>query len=142
MRFARKIFAILRRAGSFLAKRTDSSTAKMPAADPPDRRGTRRASVQIPVFVYGRTLGGDPFHEETYTILVNGNGGLISMSSRVRPGQRLVVTNQGNDQTEQCVVVSVGARATDRSNIALKFPASTPRFWRGLEIGQRPGLSR
>jgi hypothetical protein len=140
MRFARKIFAILRRAGSFLAKRTDRNTAKILTADRKDRRGTRRVSVQIPVFVYGRTTGGDPFYEETFTILVNGNGGLISMSSRVRPGQRLVVTNQGNDQTEQCVVVSVGARATDRSTIALKFPTSMPQFWRGLEIGKGPGV--
>ena len=138
MRFARKIFAILRRAGSFLAKGTDGSTAKMPTADPTDRRGTRRVSVQIPVFVYGRTLGGNPFYEETFTILVNGNGGLISMSSRVRPGQRLVVTNQGNDQTELCIVVSVEPRVTDRSKIALKFPAPMPQFWRGLEIGKGP----
>jgi hypothetical protein len=136
MRFARKIFAILRRVGWFRAKRTDSNTAKIPTAD---RRGTRRVSVHIPVFVYGRTLGGDPFHEETYTILVNGNGGLISMSSRVRPGQRLVVTNQGNDQTELCIVVSVEPRVTDRSKIALKFPKPAPLFWRGLEIGNSPG---
>jgi hypothetical protein len=140
MRFAPNIFAILRRVGWFRAKRTDSDTAKIPSADRKDRRGTRRVCVHIPVFVYGRTLGGDPFHEETHTILVNGNGGLISMSSRVRPGQRLVVTNQGNDQTEQCVVVSVGARAKDRNNIALKFPARIPQFWRGMEIGKGPGL--
>jgi hypothetical protein len=136
MRFARKIFAILRRVGWFRAKRTDGNTAKIPTAD---RRGTRRVCVHVPVFVYGRTLGGDPFHEETYTILVNGNGGLISMSSRVRPGQRLVVTNQGNDQTELCIVVSVEPRVTDRSKIALKFPKPAPLFWRGLEIGKSSG---
>jgi len=27
--------------------------------------------------------------------------------SSVQPGQRLVVTNEGNDQTQECVVVSV-----------------------------------
>jgi hypothetical protein len=134
MKVARKILAILRRAGSFLAKRTDSNTAKTSTAGPSDRRRTRRVSV----FVYGRTAGGDPFHEEAYTILVNGNGGLLSMSSRVRPGQRLVVTNQGNDQTELCVVVSVEPRVTDRSKIALKFPKPAPKFWRGLEIGSSP----
>ena len=138
MRFARKIFAILRRFAWFRAPRTDSNTAKIPSADRTDRRGTRRVSVHIPVFVYGRTVGGDPFYEETFTILVNGNGGLISMSSRVRPGQRLVVTNQGNDQTELCIVVSVEPRVTDRSKIALKFPKPAPLFWRGLEIGNSP----
>jgi hypothetical protein len=140
MRVARKIFAILRRAGSFLAKRTGASDLGKATVDPKDRRGTRRVSVHIPVFVYGRTPGGDPFYEETYTILVNGYGGLISMTSPVRPGQRLVVTNQGNDQTEQCVVVSVEASATGCSNIALKFPTPMPKFWRGLEIGKEPGV--
>lgn len=131
MRILRNIFAIFRR-----AKRTDGNTPKTFSAARMDRRGTRRVSVHIPLFVYGHTPGGDPFYEETYTISVNGDGGLISMTSPVRPGQRLVVTNQGNDQTEQCVVVSVRAHATDRSNIALKFPAPTPHFWRGLEIGK------
>ena len=133
MSIARKILAILRRAGSVLSGRRDRATVKSTIVD---RRGTRRVSVQIPLFVYGRTVGGDPFYEEAYTIQVNGNGGLISMSNHVRPGQRLVVTNQGNEQTERCVVVWVAARASDRSNIALKFPGPTPHFWRGLEIGK------
>jgi hypothetical protein len=140
MRVARKIFAILRRVGSFLAKRTGANHPGSASVDLKDRRGTRRVSVHIPVFVYGRTQGGDPFYEETYTILVNGYGGLISMSSPVRPGQQLAVTNQGNDRTEQCVVVSIEASATDRSNIALRFPTSMPQFWRGLEIGKCPGI--
>jgi hypothetical protein len=133
MTIARKIFALLRRAGSFLSGRKYRASVKSSFVD---RRGTRRVSVHIPLFVYGRTVGGDPFYEEAYTIQVNGNGGLISMSNPVRPGQRLVVTNQGNEKTERCIVVSVAARASDRNNIALKFPEPAPHFWRGLEIGK------
>src|SRR6202521_6469264 len=94
MKVAHKILAILRRAGSFLAKRTDSNTAKPPTAVPADRRRTRRVSVHIPVFVYGRTAGGDPFHEEAYTVLVNGNGGRFLMSRRGPARPRLVGTQQ------------------------------------------------
>jgi hypothetical protein len=140
MKIARKIFAKLWWAKSNLAKRTDTKSANTAVVGYTDRRGTPRVYVHIPLFVYGHTPGGDPFHEETCTISINGAGGLVSMSSRVQPGQRLVVTNQGNDQTEQCIVVSVVAGSTDGSNIALKFPAPMPQFWRELEIGKSPCL--
>ena len=58
------------------------------------------------------------------------------MSSRVQPGQRLVVTNQGNDQTEQCIVVSVVKGSSNGRKIALKFPSPMQWFWRELEIGK------
>ena len=136
MSVARKIFAMLRWAKSYPAKRPDPKTPGTTTLEITDRRVTPRVYVHIPIFVYGRTPSGDPFHEEARTISINGAGGLISMSSRVQPGQRLAVTNQGNDQTEQCIVVSVVAGTADGSNIALKFPAPMPQFWRGLEIGR------
>lgn len=136
MSVARKILAMLRWGKLYPAKRTDHRSNGTRTVELPDRRVTPRVHVHIPLFVYGHTQTGDPFHEETSTISINGAGGLISMSSRVQPGQRLVVTNQGNDQTEQCIVVSVVAGTTDGSNIALKFPTPMPQFWRGLEIGK------
>ncbi len=136
MRVTPKFIAMLRRVKSYLAKLTNAKTGGTSTAGYADRRRTPRVYVHIPLFVYGHTPGGDPFHEEACTISINGAGGLISMSSRVRPGQRLVVTNQGNDQTEQCVVVSVVAGPTDGGKIALKFPTPMPQFWRGLEIGK------
>jgi hypothetical protein len=128
-----KIFEALRRAELLRAKRKDIKTVGASDAGYTDRRTTSRIHVRIPLFVYGYTPGGDPFYEETYSIVVNGAGGLISMTSDVRPGQRLVVTNEGNDQSQECVVVSIEPY---RSHIALKFPAPTPQFWRDLEIGK------
>lgn len=136
MSVARKIIAMLRWGKSYPAKRLDYKITGTRTVELPDRRVTPRVYVHIPLFVYGRTPSGDPFHEEARTISINGAGGLISMSSRVQPGQRLAVTNQGNDQTEQCTVVSVVAGSADGSDIALKFPAPMPQFWRGLEIGK------
>ena len=136
MSVARKIFAMLRWGKSYPAKRTDHRSTGTRTVELPDRRVTPRVYVHIPLFVYGHTQTGDPFHEETSTISINGAGGLISMWSRVQPGQRLAVTNQGNDQTEQCIVVSVAGGLADANNIALKFPAPMPHFWRGLEIGK------
>jgi hypothetical protein len=136
MSLARKIFAMLRWGKSHPARRADHKSTGTGTLELIDRRVTPRVYVHIPIFVYGRTPSGDPFHEEARTISINGAGGLISMSSRVQPGQRLAVTNQGNDQTEQCVVVSVAEGTADGSDIALKFPAPMPQFWRELEIGK------
>jgi len=102
-----KIFEALRRAESLRAKQKESKTVGACNVGFTDRRTTSRIYVRIPLFIYGYAPDGDPFYEETYSIVVNGAGGLISTTSDVRPGQRLVVTNEGNDQTQECVVVSV-----------------------------------
>lgn len=136
MSVARKIFAMLRWGKSHPARRLDHKTTGPRTLELSDRRVTPRVYVRIPLFVYGRMPSGDPFHEEARTISINGAGGLISMSTRVRPGERLAVTNQGNDQTEQCIVVSVDGGSADAKKIALKFPTPMPQFWRALEIGK------
>jgi hypothetical protein len=132
-----KIFEALRRAESLRAKQKESKTVGACNVGYTDRRTTSRIYVRIPLFIYGYAPDGDPFYEETYSIVVNGAGGLISTTSDVRPGQRLVVTNEGNDQTQECVIVSVEPHD---GRIALRFPTPLPEFWRGLEIGKSPTL--
>ena len=100
-----------------------------------DRRATSRTDAHLPLFIYGSLLDGDPFYEETFTISINGAGGLTLMASNVQPGQRIMVTNQGNDQAQECVVVSAAARPAG-SYVAFKFPTLMPQFWHGLEIGK------
>jgi hypothetical protein len=131
-----KIFDALRRAELLRSKRKDTKAIGTSILGQMDRRETARIYVHIPVFIYGYSQSGSPFYEETYTIAINRNGGLISMTSRVQPGQRLVVTNEGNDQTQQCVVVSVEGQHVRGSFIALKFPTPMLQFWRELEIGK------
>jgi hypothetical protein len=131
-----KFLDALKRAEWLSAKRKDAKMAGPSTFGRTDRRMTGRIYVPIPLFIYGYTLAGNLFHEETCTIAINEGGGLISMTSRVQPGQRLVVTNEGNDQTQECVVVSVEAQLAHGNYIALKFSAPMPRFWRELEIGK------
>ena len=94
---------------------------------------TSRIYVRLPLSVYG--VGRDPFYEETHTISIHGAGGLILMASSVQPGQRILVANQGNNQTQECVVVSVAAQP-EGSYVAFRFPTPMPQFWHGLEIGK------
>lgn len=109
---------------------TETSTAEHT-----DRRATSRIGAHLPLFIYGSLPSGDPFYEESFTISFNGTGGLILMASSVQPGQRIMVTNQANDQTQECVVVSVAAQPAG-SYVAFKFPEPMPQFWHGLEIGK------
>jgi hypothetical protein len=104
-------------------------------AEHTDRRATSRIDAHIPLFVYGSLLSGDPFYEETITISINGTGGLILMVSSVQPGQRIMVTNQGNDLTQECVVVSVDVQPAG-SYVAFKFPTPMPQFWHEMQIGK------
>ena len=109
---------------------TETSTAEHT-----DRRATSRIDAHLPLFIYGSLLGGDPFYEETLTISISETGGLIWMASSVEPGQRVMATNQANDQTQECVVVSVVAQPAG-SYVTFRFSTPMPQFWHGLEIGK------
>jgi hypothetical protein len=100
-----------------------------------DSRAASRIVARLPLFIYGSLPSGDPFSEETFTISITETGGLIWMASSVQPGQRIMVTNQGNDQTQECVIVSVAAQP-EGSYVAFKFPIPMPQFWHGLQIGK------
>jgi len=101
-----------------------------------DRRREPRVHVQIPVFVYGYASGDVPFHEEACTICINAHGGLIRMQTAVQPGQRLLLTNRGNERTQECGVVFTEERFMLGIAVAFEFPASIPQFWHDLEIGK------
>ncbi len=94
-----------------------------------------RTKAHLPLFIYGSLPGGDPFSEEAFTVSITGTGGWIFMASKVQPGQRIMITNQGNDQTQECVVVSVAAQPAG-GYVAFKFLNPTPQFWHGLQIGK------
>jgi hypothetical protein len=102
-----------------------------------DHRVTSRTYIHLPLAVYG--VGRAPFYEETHTMSIHGAGGLMPMASGVRPGQRILVANQVNDQTQDCVVVSVAAQLAG-NYVAFRFANPAPQFWHGLEIGKRFAL--
>jgi hypothetical protein len=135
-----RIFDALKRVEWLRTKRKNTAPATASTSAFTERRKSSRIHVHVPVFMYGYTPSGNPFYEQAYTIVINGAGGLISTASSAQPGQRLVVTNEGNDETQECVVVSVEAQRARNNKIALKFPTPMPQFWRGLEIGNGGAL--
>ena len=134
------LFSALKRAQLVRPKPRNAGTSRTIAAILPKGRQAARIYIQIPLFVYGYTLGGDPFYEEVHTISINAGGGSMSLDSAVRPGQSILVTNNGNEQAQACEVVSVVARLGNSFDVEFKFPSPTPQFWRNVEIGKSPVL--
>jgi hypothetical protein len=96
----------------------------------PEHRSSPRVEMRVPVFVYGH--GGDarePFHEETTSIVVNANGALVALNSRVEFGQRLLLTNAGTYEERQCQVVHVDSAAAPHAVVAIAFSEPSPDFW-------------
>ncbi len=135
-----KIFDALKEAELARAKRESYEPARKTLPNRAERRRARRINAEIPIFVYGYTRRNAPFCEEACTITINAHGGLISMRTAVQPGQRLLVTNEGNESTQECVVVSVGSLLARHVPVAFEFAGPVPQFWRNLEIGKGLGL--
>lgn len=102
-----------------------------------DRRLTRRIQLQIPLSVEGQGPRSGSFHEDTRTISINAHGGMMSLVMPVLPGQRLLVTNQGNERTQEALVVWAKPKSPSGMNIGFRFSSPTPQFWANLEIGKK-----
>jgi type II secretory pathway predicted ATPase ExeA len=94
--------------------------------------------AKLPLFIYGCGPDGDPFYEHAHTIATNERGGLISMSTPVQPGQRLLITNKENECSQECVVGFLGARLARGVDVAFEFPVPMPQFWGPRELDKNP----
>ncbi len=101
------------------------------ATEVPDRRRSRRWSLDISVYVYGHGPGPskEPFHEEAHTLHVNANGALLLLSVPVKKGQKLLLTNRLTQKEQDCRVVFLGTRRTRTVEAGVAFPLSNPGFW-------------
>ena len=99
------------------------------ATEVPDRRRSRRWSLDVSVYVYGHGPGTEPFHEEAHTLHVNANGALLLLSVPVRKGQALLLTNRQTQEEQNCRVVFVRARHRRTIEAGVEFPLTNPEFW-------------
>jgi hypothetical protein len=94
-----------------------------------DRRTSGRADTYVPLFVYGYTSSEEPFHEETHTLDVSTNGGLLRIDAPVRRGQKLLLLNRVSNQELECTVVRV-VKQPKRTFAGVAFAHSAPGFWK------------
>lgn len=94
-----------------------------------DRRCTERLWLYIPVLVYGHTVENGPFHEGTEALRANAGGGLITMTTTVRRGQKLLLMNKMNRKEQECHVVYQTPKYLGRAAVVIGFPQPIPNFW-------------
>jgi hypothetical protein len=97
----------------------------------PERRQSSRLWVYLPVLVYGRTIESEPFHEGTEALRVNAGGGLITLTTPVRCGQRLLLINKVNQKEHECHVVAERSKYLERTAVVIGFQEPVPDFWSG-----------
>jgi hypothetical protein len=83
----------------------------------------------LPVLVYGRGDDEEPFHEETNVRRLNFRGGLITLATRVAPGQQLILISLASEENQRCRVAFVGEQHFGRSMIGIQFTQSALDFW-------------
>lgn len=98
----------------------------------------RIVQTKLPLFVYGYGPEGAPFYEHAETIATNARGGLISMQTPVQPGQRLLITNQRNECSQECIVEFLGASMARGVDVAFQFSEPAPQFWGAMDKNAMP----
>ena len=83
-----------------------------------------------PVLVYGRGVDEEPFHEETSVRVLNLRAGLITLATRVEPGQQLILLNVATEGDQRCRVAFVGNQHLGRSMIGIQFTQPPWELWR------------
>jgi hypothetical protein len=88
-----------------------------------ERRRGQRLWVNLPVLV----------HEGTEALRVNAGGGLITLTSPVRCGQRLILINKVNHKEHECHVVAERSKYLQRTAVVIGFQDPVPDFWTGID---------
>jgi hypothetical protein len=117
--------------------RAGSETGSEPQAKPApkskprvEQRSSQRASLRVAVVVYGWAKNQGAFHEDTFTVLVNGSGGLVTLSTKVEVGETLFVMNKITREEQECRVVYVQQPTDGKANVGLAFKREVPGFWK------------
>jgi len=124
-----RIFDAIRNAQRIREGKVQPNAPVEGAVEIPDRRRSRRWSLDVSVYVYGHAPGKEPFYEEAHTLHVNANGALLLLNASVKKGQKLLLTNRLTQREQDCRVVFLGTRRSCTIEIGVAFPLSNPNFW-------------
>ena len=88
--------------------------------------------AQLAVVVQGKLTDETPFVDPTRAIMPSAHGCLITLSTSIRLGDRLILRNIANREEQDCRVVYLGEKQGGRIEVGLRFKTAAPQFW-GLE---------
>jgi periplasmic protein TonB len=95
-------------------------------------------SLEVPVRVHGSRVDDGPsgaaakseaFEEQTSTMIVFPQGGVLKMATPVTTGQMMVVTNLKSGHDSICRVVKVRAYGQGQSYVEIEFTHRQPGYW-------------
>ncbi|HXW61214.1 MAG TPA: energy transducer TonB [Candidatus Acidoferrales bacterium] len=95
-------------------------------------------SLDVPVKVHGSrvndgapgvTSKSEPFEEQTSSMIVFPQGGVLKMATPVTAGQMMVVTNLKSGHDSICRVVKVRAYGQGQSYVEVEFTHRQPGYW-------------
>jgi hypothetical protein len=94
-----------------------------------NNRRTQRVVVRIPILVSTHVRGEPPLTEDTFTLVVNAHGALVSLAMKVRPGQKIVIRNWATAKEQECRVVHVKDNPFGKKEVGISFLLPNPHFW-------------
>jgi protein TonB len=108
-------------------------SASTPVGKPGETHRSHPVAIEIPVTVQGsRSASGhqlpQQFVEETRTVLVFVEGGVLRISEEVAPGQFLILKNLCTDQETPCVVVPKNIGSA-KGYVEVEFAQPADGFW-------------
>ncbi len=115
-----------------------SAPESAPQSVNPESKAALRAdavSLEVPIKVHGsRPTSGansqsERFEEQTTTMIIFPEGGVLRMATSVAPGQMLVLTNQKSRQDAICRVVKVRKFSASQSYVEVEFTRPQPAYW-------------
>lgn len=127
-----------------LKEKTEATSTAPEAASPlPGRTATDHlsadaVSLEVPVNIHGSRVtdavrgaapNTEPFEEQTTTMIVFPQGGVLRMSTPVTTGQMLVLTNLKSRQDAICRVVKVRSYANAAGYVEVEFTHAQAGYW-------------
>jgi TonB family protein len=118
----------------------EATTAQVSERPKPESGHLRAdaVSLDVPVKVHGSrvtdvvrgiTPHTEPFEEQTSTMIVFPQGGVLRMATAVTAGQMVVLTNLKTGHDAICRVIKVRAYAQTQSYVELEFTNRQPGYW-------------
>ncbi len=117
------------------------SAVSQPNSQPKSGGGHLRSdavSLEVPVKVHGSRVTEavrgaapqmQPFEEQTTTMIVFPQGGVLRMSASVGAGQMLVLTNLKSKQDAICRVLKVRSFPNMQAYVEVEFTQAQPGYW-------------
>jgi len=93
------------------------------------KRRSSRVAIDMPVEVFGQSITGKVFREETRTTVVNAHGALIVLASAAQIKPSVILINKKTNVEAQCRVIYLKETEKGKGELGVEFVDPQPRFW-------------